>query len=70
MSDYTRSPAFADEPARRDLHANPTVSEEAHTILLNKVSWGAIVAGVVVALAVHVLITMLGMGIGVAGFKE
>jgi len=36
------------------------------TILLNKVSWGAIFAGVVVALIFQVLLTMLGVGIGVA----
>lgn len=36
------------------------------TILLNKVSWGAILAGVVVALVVQVLLTMLGVGIGIA----
>ena len=36
------------------------------TILLNKVSWGAIFAGVVVALVVQVLLTMLGVGIGIA----
>ena len=36
------------------------------TIQLNKVSWGAIFAGVVVALIVQVLLTMLGVGLGVA----
>ena len=34
--------------------------------LYNKVSWGAIFAGVVVALITQVLLTMLGAGIGVA----
>jgi hypothetical protein len=42
------------------------VSEDAHTLLLNQVSWGAIFAGVVVALVVQVLLTMLGVGIGIA----
>lgn len=46
--------------------AQPTVSDDAHTLLLNQVSWGAIFAGVVVALVVQVLLTMLGVGIGVA----
>ena len=36
------------------------------TIQLNKVSWGAIFAGVVVALVVQALLTMLGVGIGIA----
>nr|WP_245195749.1 PhnA-like protein [Aureimonas populi] len=34
--------------------------------MINKVSWGAIFAGVAVALIVQVLLTMLGMGIGIA----
>jgi hypothetical protein len=46
--------------------AQSTVSEDAHALLLNQVSWGAIFAGVVVALVVQVLLTMLGVGIGVA----
>ena len=44
----------------------PTAGEDAHTILVNRVSWGAIFAGVVVGLVVQVLLTMLGVGIGVA----
>ncbi|RZI59850.1 MAG: PhnA-like protein [Zymomonas sp.] len=44
----------------------PSAVDDAHTILINKVSWGAIFAGVVVALIVQVLLTMLGVGIGVA----
>ena len=43
---------------------HPSASEDAHTIMINKVSWGAIFAGVVVALVVQVLLTMLGVGIG------
>jgi hypothetical protein len=35
-------------------------------VVLNKVSWGAIFAGVVVALVIQVLLTMLGAGIGIA----
>ena len=44
----------------------PTAGEDAHTIMINRVSWGAIFAGVVVGLVVQVLLTMLGIGIGVA----
>jgi hypothetical protein len=46
--------------------AYSSASDDAHTILLNKVSWGAIFAGVVVALVTQVLLTMLGAGIGIA----
>ena len=46
--------------------APPTAREDMHAILLHKVSWGAIFAGVVVGLVVQVLLTMLGVGIGIA----
>lgn len=61
MSDY-RSPSMTGEA----LAGHPSATEDAHTILVNKVSWGAIFAGVVVALVVQVLLTMLGVGIGIA----
>lgn len=44
----------------------PTAGEDAHTILINRVSWGAIFAGVVVGLVVQILLTLLGIGIGAA----
>jgi hypothetical protein len=47
-------------------HDQPTAAEEAHTIMINRVAWGAIFAGVVVALVVQVLLTMLGAGLGIA----
>lgn len=62
MSDYSEGPSTRDEAVRTDI----TPVENAHTILVNKVSWGAIFAGVVVALVIQVLLTMLGVGIGVA----
>lgn len=61
MSDTFRTTAADD-----GVTAHPTASEDAHTIMINRVSWGAIFAGVVVGLVVHVLLTMLGVGIGVA----
>jgi hypothetical protein len=62
MTDSTRTFDVKDD--RMQTHA--TATEDAHTIMINKVSWGAIFAGVVVALVVQVLLTMLGVGIGVA----
>ena len=44
----------------------PTVGEDAHTIMVNSISWPAIFAGVVVGLVTQLLLTMLGTGIGVA----
>lgn len=56
--DYTT--ASADPPE------HGTVAEDAHTIMIHSVSWGAIFAGVVVALVTQILLTMLGAGIGLA----
>jgi hypothetical protein len=41
-----------------------TPSEDARTILINKISWGAVLAGVVVALVTQLLLNLLGIGIG------
>ena len=64
MSDTSRMTVL-DDP-RIVATAGGTVAQDAHTIMINKVSWGAIFAGVVVALFVQVLLTMLGAGIGIA----
>jgi len=48
-------------------HMSPiTPAEDARTILLNKISWGAVLAGVVVALVTQLILNMLGIGIGAA----
>ncbi len=57
---------YATADASDVVHTNITASEDAHTIMLNRVSWGGIFAGVVVALAVQIILSMLGIGIGVA----
>ena len=62
MTDTTRTYDVTNDR----VHTHATATEDAHTIMINKVSWGAIFAGVVVALVVQVLLTMLGVGIGVA----
>src|SRR5438105_49449 len=41
-------------------------SEEWHTYLFNRASWGAIIAGVVAALVVQLSLNLLGIGIGAA----
>ncbi len=55
-------------PRIRD--APPTIpalpTEDVHTITLSKISWGAVFAGVVVALGTQLLLNMLGIGIGAA----
>jgi hypothetical protein len=66
-------PEHPDTPRNRgDLdapHASPaTPAEDARTVLLNEISWGAVLAGVVVALVTQLLLNMLGLGIGIAAF--
>jgi hypothetical protein len=48
-------------------HMSPvTPAEDARTIMLNRVSWGAVLAGVVVALVTQLIINLLGVGVGAA----
>ena len=55
--------------AERDayLEASPS-KDEVRTILMNRVSWGAVMAGVMVALVVQLILNMLGIGLGAASF--
>lgn len=43
-----------------------TPAEDARTVLLNKVNWGAIIAGAVIALIIQFMLSLLGVGIGAA----
>ena len=46
-------------------HISPTTpAEDARTILLNRVSWSAVLAGVVVALVTQLILNLIGIGIG------
>jgi hypothetical protein len=48
-------------------HMSPvTPSEDVRTIMLNRVSWSAVLAGVVVSLVAQLLLNMLGVGVGAA----
>ncbi|WP_457093134.1 PhnA-like protein [Microvirga sp. P5_D2] len=60
-----------DTPRNRGDHDAPhmspvTPAEDARTIMLNRVSWGAVLAGVVVALVTQLILNLLGIGIGAA----
>lgn len=69
MTDYPQTSAVRDDVPRTHAttaYDHPTASEDAHTILINRVAWGAIFAGVVLALVIQVLLTMLGAGLGIA----
>jgi hypothetical protein len=46
-------------------HVSPvTPAEDARSVLLNRISWGAVLAGVVVALVAQLILNMIGVGIG------
>jgi len=48
-------------------HMSPvTPAEDVRTIMLNRVSWSAVLAGVVVALVTQLLLNLFGIGIGAA----
>src|SRR5512138_489947 len=48
-------------------HQSPVTSaEDLRTVMINRISWAAVLAGVVIALVVQLLLNMLGIGIGAA----
>ena len=55
-------------PSRGDAgapHMSPvTPAEDARAIVINKTSWGAVLAGVVVALFTRLILNMIGLGLG------
>jgi pyruvate/2-oxoglutarate dehydrogenase complex dihydrolipoamide acyltransferase (E2) component len=61
-TDHRATPRIRDAPP-----TIPTIpTEDARTLMLNKISWGAVFAGVVVALATQLVLNLLGMGVGAA----
>jgi hypothetical protein len=62
--DTPRSHGDTDAP-----HVSPvTPDEDMRTILINRVSWGAVLAGVVIALVTQLILNLIGIGIGAATF--
>ena len=60
-----------DTPRNRGDHDAPhtspvTPDEDIRTIMLNRVSWAAVLAGVVVSLVTQLLLNMFGLGIGLS----
>lgn len=52
---------------RNAAHLSPvTPAEDVRSVLINRVSWGAVLAGVVVALVAQLILNMIGIGIGAA----
>lgn len=60
--DTPRKPGLDDVP-----HPSPAApAEHARIILVNRISWSAVLAGVVVALVTQLVLNMLGIGLGAA----
>ena len=67
MAIHPDAGALPDTPRNRGdataPHLSPaTPAEDQRTILLNEIAWGAVLAGVVVALVTQLLLNMLGLG--------
>jgi hypothetical protein len=61
-ADTPRSYGDRDAP-----HLSPAYpAEDVRTVLINRVAWGAVMAGVVMALITQIVLNMLGVGIGAA----
>ena len=63
MTDYS-TPQMSDRPPVRTTTVTP--ADDMRAIALNQLSWGAVLAGVVLALVIQLLLNLLGIGIGVA----
>jgi hypothetical protein len=63
-------PETAQSRRERDApHAvSATPDEDMRTILINRVSWGAVFAGVVIALVTQLILNLIGIGIGASTF--
>jgi hypothetical protein len=65
------TPSYSDTPRNRGdddaPHLSPaTPADDIRTILLNRISWSAILAGVVVSLVTQLILNLLGIGLGAA----
>jgi hypothetical protein len=63
------NPAYPNTPRNRGdddaPHLSPsTPAEDVRTILLNRISWSAVLAGVVVSLVTQLILNLLGIGLG------
>ena len=48
-------------------HASPLAPmEDLRTVAINRVSWGAVLAGIVMSLVTQLVLAMIGIGVGIA----
>ena len=65
MSNTSR-PAVAPAMAAPIAPASTLPTDDLRTVMLNRVSWGAILAGAVTALVVQLVLAMIGIGVGLS----
>lgn len=69
-TEVTKSPTPRNQGNYESPHMTPvTPAEDIRTVLINRISWGAVTAGIVMALTVHLVLNLLGIGIGIAAFN-
>ncbi len=71
MATHVSTPDHPDTPRNRGdddaPHMSPvTPAEDVRTMVINRVSWGAVFAGAVLALVTQLILNMLGIGVGAA----
>ena len=68
MSPTTSSPNSTTSVPDRDLPqvSSTSATDDVRTVVLNQVSWGAVIAGSIMGLAVQVILNMVGLGIGLS----
>jgi hypothetical protein len=64
-------PNQPDTPRNRGVddapHLSPvTAAEDVRTVMLNRISWGAVLAGVALSLVLQLILNLLGVGVGAA----
>lgn len=57
------------EPASYRMSGDTLVADARRTLLLNRVSWGAIFAGVATAIVIQLLLSILGVGVGASSLS-
>ena len=61
QTDTVRTPGTAYDPVH-----GPGPGEDMRTVLLNRISWGAVLAGAATALVVQLILAMIGIGVGLS----
>jgi hypothetical protein len=64
MSMATSNPPRKDGVYNTPGTSSAISSDSVQTVLLNKISWGAVIAGVVISLVAHLILNMIGIGVG------